>query len=51
MGVEQVFRRKSGVPLSTPMPRLYTRDQFKLITVEGRAEIIKPLANGRVDLG
>ena len=27
--VERVFRRRSGVPLSTPMPRLYTREVFK----------------------
>jgi len=44
LGVEQVFRRKSGLPLSTPMPRLYTRDQFKLIAVKGRADIVQTLA-------
>ena len=41
---EKVFARKSGVPLSTPMPRLYTRDQFKQITNTGRAEIVQLLA-------
>jgi type VI secretion system protein ImpL len=41
LDVERVFRRKSGVPLSTPMPGLYTRDQFGQITITGRAEIVK----------
>ena len=41
--VERVFRRKSGVPLSVPMPTLYTREQFGAITTEGRAEILKVL--------
>ncbi len=41
--VERVFRRKSGVPLSVPMPTLYTREQFGTITTEGRAEILKVL--------
>ena len=41
--VERVFRRKSGVPLSVPMPKLYTREQFGAITTEGRAEILKVL--------
>jgi type VI secretion system protein ImpL len=40
MGAEQVFSRRSGVPLSTPIPRLYTRAQFNLITTKGRAEIL-----------
>jgi len=44
LGFEQVFRRKSGLPLSTPMPKLYTRDQFKQIAVQGRVEIVKMLA-------
>jgi len=41
--VERVFRRKSGVPLSVPMPKLYTKEQFGAITNEGRAEILKVL--------
>jgi type VI secretion system protein ImpL len=41
LDVERVFQRKSGVPLSTPMPGLYTRDQFNQITTKGRAEIVK----------
>jgi type VI secretion system protein ImpL len=44
LDVERVFTRKSGVPLSTPMPRLYTRDQFKQITVKTRAEMVQLLA-------
>jgi type VI secretion system protein ImpL len=40
---ERVFARKSGVPLSTPMPRLFTRDQFNQITTTGRAEIVQAL--------
>ena len=42
--IERIFKRKSGVPLSTPMPRLYTRDQFKQITVKTRAEMVQLLA-------
>ena len=44
LDAEKVFARKSGVPLSTPMPRLYTRDQFKQITVKTRAEMVQLLA-------
>ena len=40
IGADKVFSRRSGVPLSTPIPRLYTRDQFKLITTKGRIEIL-----------
>ena len=43
LDVERVFRRRSGVPLSVPMPRLYTRDQFSEITIKGRAEIVRLL--------
>jgi type VI secretion system protein ImpL len=42
--IEKIFTRKSGVPLSTPMPRLYTRDQFSQIKVTTRAEMMKLLA-------
>jgi type VI secretion system protein ImpL len=41
LDVERVFQRRSGVPLSTPMPGLYTKEQFGLITTTGRAEIVK----------
>ena len=44
LDAERVFARKSGVPLSTPMPRLYTRDQFKQVTVQTRAEMVQLLA-------
>jgi type VI secretion system protein ImpL len=40
IGSEQIFRRKSGVPLSTPIPHLYTKDQFNLITVKNRVDIM-----------
>ncbi|MGH9409499.1 MAG: type VI secretion system membrane subunit TssM [Vicinamibacterales bacterium] len=45
LGAEQVFTRRSGLPLSTPIPSLYTRDVFKHITGEGRAEFVKDLTN------
>jgi len=41
IGSEQIFRRKSGVPLSTPIPRLYTKEQFKTFTVKGRVDIME----------
>ena len=43
LDVEKVFRRKSGVPLSMPMPRLYTRTPFAEITTTGRADVLKQL--------
>jgi type VI secretion system protein ImpL len=43
LGAERVFSRRSGLPLSTPMPRLYTADQFKLITVKGRLDLLELL--------
>jgi type VI secretion system protein ImpL len=45
IGAETVFRRRSGLPLSTPMPALYTRDTFKQITTEGRAALLKQMAD------
>jgi type VI secretion system protein ImpL len=42
--VEKVFSRRSGVPLSTPMPSFYTRDVFKQFTGAGRAELLAELA-------
>jgi type VI secretion system protein ImpL len=44
MGVERVFERRSRKPLSTPIPRLYTREVFKQITRQGRAELLQRLA-------
>ena len=41
--VERVFRRKSGVPLSAPMPRCTRASSSGSITTEGRAEILKVL--------
>ena len=43
LGAEKVFSRRSGVPLSTPMPRLYTKPQFNVITIQGRAEMVQLL--------
>jgi type VI secretion system protein ImpL len=45
IGAETVFKRRSGVPLSTPMPPLYTRETFKQITTEGRAAMVKQMAD------
>jgi len=39
LGVERVFRRRSGIPLSTPMPGLYTRDVFNEIKTQGLEKI------------
>jgi len=44
LDVERVFTRRSGIPLSTPMPRLYTRDVFKQIATQGRAELVQQVA-------
>jgi type VI secretion system protein ImpL len=45
VGAEQVFRRKSGVKLSEPMPGLYAASVFKEITTgQGRAALLKLLA-------
>ena len=40
---EKVFSRKSGLPLSTPIPRLYTREQFKEVTTTQRTALTKEL--------
>ena len=44
LDVERVFTRRSGIPLTTPMPRLYTRDVFKQIATQGRAELLQQVA-------
>jgi type VI secretion system protein ImpL len=38
--VEKVFKRRSGVPLSSPIPKLYTKEAFKEITGGGRVELL-----------
>jgi type VI secretion system protein ImpL len=43
VGADRVFTRRSGLPISTPIPQLYTRDVFKRVTKEGRAELIAQL--------
>ena len=45
IGADTVFKRRSNVPLATPMPPLYTSDVFKQVTNEGRAELLKQLKN------
>jgi type VI secretion system protein ImpL len=45
IGADAVFKRRSNLPLSTPMPALYTRDVFKQITNEGRAALLNQLKN------
>jgi type VI secretion system protein ImpL len=44
LDVERVFKRRSGIPLSTPMPRVYTREVFKQIVTQGRAELVQQVA-------
>jgi type VI secretion system protein ImpL len=40
---DKVFKRRS-VPLTTPIPTLYTREKFKELTIKGRAETVSRLA-------
>ena len=44
IGVEQVFKRKSGVSLAEPVPSLFVRAVFKEVTGAGGLDIVKPLA-------
>ena len=44
VGVEQVFRRKSGVSLSEPVPACTDEPVFKEITDQGRIELVKQFA-------
>ncbi len=44
VGAEQVLRRKSGVPLSEPVPSLYTKPVFEEITRRGTADLVKQFA-------
>jgi len=39
LDAERVFGRRSGVPLSAPMPGLYTRDVFNEIRTQGLAKL------------
>ena len=41
LGADRVLARKSGTPLSTPVPSLYTRDVFDEITGLGTAQLVK----------
>ena len=43
IGADTVFKRRSNVPLSTPMPALYTREVFKQVSTEGRAQLVKDM--------
>ena len=43
LDVEKIFKRKSGVPLSTPIPVLFTRAKFKEVTGKGRADVVTQL--------
>jgi type VI secretion system protein ImpL len=43
IGADRVFTRRSGLPISTPIPPLYTRDVFKHVVKEGRAELVEQL--------
>jgi type VI secretion system protein ImpL len=45
IGADQVFRRRSGAALSTPVPALYTREVFNQIANEGRAKLVKRLSD------
>jgi type VI secretion system protein ImpL len=40
LGADRVFTRRSGTPLSAPIPPLYTREVFKQITGQ-RADLVK----------
>ena len=40
---DRVFTRRSGAPLSTPIPPLYTRDVFKQITKEEAPKLLELL--------
>jgi type VI secretion system protein ImpL len=44
LDVERVFTRRSGIPLSAPMPRLYTREVFRQFATQGRAELVQQVA-------
>jgi type VI secretion system protein ImpL len=45
IGIEKVFRRKSGRRLSEPVPALYTRKVFKEVTGAGMLPLVKQFAD------
>ncbi len=44
LGIEKVFRRRSGRRLSEPFPSIYTLRVFKEVTTTGTAELVKSFA-------
>ena len=44
VGADKVLRRKSGVPLSTPLPSLYTKDVFNEVVAKGMSALVKRFA-------
>ena len=51
VGVEKVFRRKSGVSLSEPVPSLYTQTVFKEVTGSGMIRAGQAVRRGRLGVG
>ncbi len=51
LGADQVFRRKSGMPLAAPVPSFYTRKVFGEATTTGMAELVKQFADDAWVLG
>ncbi len=47
LGADQVFRRRSGLSLSTPVPRLYTKAVFDEIVSKSAAELEKQINDDR----
>lgn len=44
LGADQVFQRKSGVSMATPVPAFYTRKVFTEATTTGTVELVKQFA-------
>jgi type VI secretion system protein ImpL len=44
IGAEKVLRRKSGLPLSQPVPSIYTKAVFNEITSRGANDLVKQIA-------
>ena len=44
VGAERVLRRKSGLPLSQPVPSIYTKAVFNEITSRGASDLVKQIA-------
>lgn len=51
LGSESVLRRRSGVPLSEPVPAIYTEPVFSEITSKGAASLAKQFADESWVLG